>query len=384
MQEQQQENSDSTEEQVRQMLKEQQFIYDHNPANFKLQLGRYPPSTSSALFTFIKQLRPTMDLRRITVPIYLVSPISTLEKFCDTYRPAEQLTTIANQTCPKERIKILLASIIAPLCEAPCDTWYRIKPLNPILGEQFHAWFDHEDGSVTTFTAEQVSHHPPISAFHMENKKAGWVYRLTNEPKAKLGWNSIEVQVQGKTSFHILPLDETYEYYVPTYTATGVFIGAGSYCLSRKLKLKCNKTGYSVKIPFNPNLSISGHLMLNGKPVGQFKGSFRDKLVYIDDDGTEELLVDFVNMPVNPRKVKPVHEQKENESQFVWHHVRYALEHLKDDTVANEKKLQVEEYERSKRAKGEHENFTPELFKVSIEEQGTDDVPIFIRKGFNL
>lgn len=50
------------------------------------------------------------------------------------------------------------------------------KPLNPVLGEQFFgSWPAPADGSrgETTLVVEQVSHHPPITAYYMENKQAG-------------------------------------------------------------------------------------------------------------------------------------------------------------------------------------------------------------------
>ncbi len=47
------------------------------------------------------------------------------------------------------------------------------KPYNPILGEKFFCFWDLNDkeGSRTEFVGEQVSHHPPISGLHIENRK---------------------------------------------------------------------------------------------------------------------------------------------------------------------------------------------------------------------
>lgn len=46
------------------------------------------------------------------------------------------------------------------------------KPYNPVLGEVFKCeWDMREQGfGVTTFVGEQVSHHPPVSAFYVENR----------------------------------------------------------------------------------------------------------------------------------------------------------------------------------------------------------------------
>jgi hypothetical protein len=366
-----------------QLLKEQQFIYEHDPTDYKSQLNRYPVNTSSVLYTFVSNLRPTMDLRRISVPIYLIRPISTLEKFSDTYRPDDCLNQIPVEQCPKQRIKLLIKSIVTPLCESATKSWQYVKPMNPILGEQFHAWYDHVDGSVTTFVAEQVSHHPPISTFHMENKENKWVYRLTNEPRVKLGWNSIEIQVHGSTTFHLLDLDETYVYQPPKYTASGIFFGAGQYCLTDKIILYCDKTEYRIELPVDYELNITGKLCHKDTVVGIFEGNFNTSLWYIDrETGQRELFIDFVNIEVNPKKVKPVWQQAENESQRVWHHLRYAMKHLKNDEIAAEQKLQVEEAERAKRANGDHEKYVPENFIKS--EKSSEESPIYIHKSFSM
>lgn len=49
------------------------------------------------------------------------------------------------------------------------------KPYNPILGETFRCcWFHPQTNSHTFYIAEQVSHHPPVSAFHVSNRKDGF------------------------------------------------------------------------------------------------------------------------------------------------------------------------------------------------------------------
>ena len=50
------------------------------------------------------------------------------------------------------------------------------KPYNPIIGETFRCmWLNDTDQSKTFFIAEQVSHHPPVSAFYCSNRKGGYV-----------------------------------------------------------------------------------------------------------------------------------------------------------------------------------------------------------------
>ena len=47
------------------------------------------------------------------------------------------------------------------------------KPYNPIIGETFSCVVD-TGASRVSYVAEQVSHHPPVSAFYLENQKQGY------------------------------------------------------------------------------------------------------------------------------------------------------------------------------------------------------------------
>lgn len=48
---------------------------------------------------------------------------------------------------------------------------YPHRPLNPVLGELFYAhWPDKNGRGQTNLLVEQVSHHPPITAYVIENK----------------------------------------------------------------------------------------------------------------------------------------------------------------------------------------------------------------------
>lgn len=37
-------------------------------------------------------------------------------------------------------------------------------------------WYHPDDGSRTLLVAEQVSHHPPVSAFYAINRKKGYIF----------------------------------------------------------------------------------------------------------------------------------------------------------------------------------------------------------------
>jgi hypothetical protein len=64
------------------------------------------------------------------------------------------------------------------------------KPYNPVLGEIFRCNYELPDGSLMTCCAEQVSHHPPISALYCENQKKGLIIEGWYYPRSKFLGNS--------------------------------------------------------------------------------------------------------------------------------------------------------------------------------------------------
>ena len=61
------------------------------------------------------------------------------------------------------------------------------KPFNPILGETYQGSL--YDG--TRLYMEQISHHPPISAWDLEAPDASWRFTGVSEGTASFGGNSV-------------------------------------------------------------------------------------------------------------------------------------------------------------------------------------------------
>ena len=66
------------------------------------------------------------------------------------------------------------------------------KPLNPVLGELFYGvWPDKHGRGQTDLTVEQVSLHPPITAYYIENKSKGLSLQGHNAQKTSFSKASI-------------------------------------------------------------------------------------------------------------------------------------------------------------------------------------------------
>lgn len=90
---------------------------------------------------------------------------------------------------PIERMKLLITAGVSHM--EPCNTFE--KPLNPILGETYHAYMD--DG--TQIYCEQTSHHPPISHIHIVGPDNLYEFSMHSGYSASAWVNSITVNVIG-------------------------------------------------------------------------------------------------------------------------------------------------------------------------------------------
>jgi hypothetical protein len=123
------------------------------------------------------------------------------------------------------------------------------KPYNAILGEVFGAKFIHKD-SKTLYLAEQVSHHPPISAVYMTNRKKNFVLKGVLKPKSKFHGNSASTLLDGEIIFQLLNLKEQYIVVFPHVVAKGLIWGQQGLEMNDFLKIRCPKTNFSAKIEF--------------------------------------------------------------------------------------------------------------------------------------
>lgn len=144
------------------------------------------------------------------------------------------------------------------------------KPYNPILGELFRCCWKHPNGSTTFYIAEQVSHHPPISALYVTNRKDGFTLSATILAKSKfygkstkesycialyvtlpykIG-NSLSALLDGSARLTLLPRGEDYIITMPYAHCKGILLGTLTMEMGGEVYLKCEKTGYRADLEF--------------------------------------------------------------------------------------------------------------------------------------
>jgi hypothetical protein len=319
-------------------------------------------NNSSLLLHFIKNLKIGTDLTQISSPINFDGGYSVLERHSEDMRPSDRILGISQLESSEERFLQVLHYIISPLCTAPSQGFGKPrKPFNPILGEEFNCLWNHSDNSQTFVIAEQVSHHPPISAFYLYNKQNNFVREETIRPFPMFLGNKFEVSFSGHCRIHIFLPDgirETYEYSSPAFCGKGLFIGKACYELSKELKISCERTGLEATIKFKSGNVVKGEIVTHQSPQQQSKKKNKPvpiyefdgyivNQVYVTDLRTKKRSVfcDATNLEHLQKVVKPVSKQKENESRRVWHNVTYGIR-TKSLELATNAKLEIEAHQR--------------------------------------
>nr|XP_039260718.1 oxysterol-binding protein-related protein 8-like [Styela clava] len=308
------------------------------------------------IWTILKQLRPGMDLSKVVLPTFILEPRSFLDKLSDYYFHADLLSKAARVDDPYERMKAVAKWYLSGFYKKPDGIK---KPYNPIIGEIFRCKWQHpETESFTHYIAEQVSHHPPISAFAAVNKKDGFVVHGSILAKSKFYGNSLSAFLDGTVSLTLLHKREEYILTMPYAHCKGFLYGSMTMEFGGKVDITCQKTGYSTEIeyklkPFfggsDSSNRINGRILHGKKNLATIQG-FWDREIYLTDLKRATTSIFWKPTPEIraarlQRQVIAMNQQLPNESQKLWCHVTKAIE-VGDQNEATKYKCILEENQR--------------------------------------
>ncbi|KAF9130225.1 glycerol ethanol, ferric requiring protein [Mortierella sp. 14UC] len=234
------------------------------------------------------------------------------------------------------------------------------KPYNPILGEQYFAkWTGDEATGDIVLTAEQVSHHPPILGFHLENKKAGVILEGHCGQKSRFAMPAgIDVNQTGHAIVTLPNHDyETYLITLPSLNIRGIVTGRPSVELSGATYI-VSSAGLISSIEYSTRGYFSGErnsfkatlrpLDEDEDPFYTAQGVWSGVSNYVDlrsGDGQPKLFFDsLTDKPVAP-ELKPKDEMGELESHKLWSKVTHAI-NTKDYGAASREKSKIEDAQR--------------------------------------
>ncbi|KAH8864634.1 Oxysterol-binding protein-related protein 9 [Schistosoma japonicum] len=355
-------------------------------------------SHGSVITHLLSQLRIGMDLTRITLPTFILERRSTLEMYADFLAHADLWAVIPKSQTPRDRMVACLRWYLSAF-HAGRRSSVAKKPYNPTLGEIFRCYWplSTETGSDSintsekpqdtlcnsgpvpwapknsvVFLAEQVSHHPPISAFyaeHVSNRIAVDGHLWT---KSKFLGLSIAVEMVGSAVISLLNHDEEYVVTFPCGYGRNI-LTVPWIELGGKTSITCPRTGYVANIEFRTKPFYGGKKdTLRAEVFGpndkkaflSVEGEWNDKMLAKWSNGKTELFIDTRSLPTLKKHVLPRSRQEENESRRLWEEVTYNLKVGNIDAASDAKhRLEQRQRDLARQRRDSKYTWTPAHFR---------------------
>uniref|UniRef100_A0A8C9C5X4 Oxysterol-binding protein n=1 Tax=Phocoena sinus TaxID=42100 RepID=A0A8C9C5X4_PHOSS len=198
------------------------------------------------------------------MPIAFNEPLSFLQRITEYMEHVYLIHKASCQPQPLERMQ----SVAAFAVSAVASQWERTgKPFNPLLGETYE--LTREDLGFR-FISEQVSHHPPISAFYSEGLHQDFLFHGSIYPKLKFWGKSVEAEPRGTITLELLKHNEAYTWTNPTCCVHNVIIGKLWIEQYGTVEIVNHRTGDKCVLHFKP-------CGLFGKELHKVEGYIQDK-----------------------------------------------------------------------------------------------------------
>ncbi|XP_022106011.1 oxysterol-binding protein 1-like isoform X2 [Acanthaster planci] len=158
------------------------------------------------------------ELSKIPVPVNFNEPLSMLQRLAEDLEYAGMLHSAAEcKTTVEEMCFVAGFTIGAYASTAVRNT----KPFNPLLGETYE--FDRSDDLGWRALCEQVSHHPPAAAIHVEAKD--WILWTDITIASKFRGKYLQVFPQGIIHIQFRQSGSHYTYRKVTSTVHNIIVG---------------------------------------------------------------------------------------------------------------------------------------------------------------
>eukprot|EP01080_Neovahlkampfia_damariscottae_P006796 gene6796-10962_t len=304
------------------------------------------------------------DIFRMQMPTYFIQPVSLLEKF-STYCSQSPFTKGLSSKDDLSKLLELCGHFTSKVVFTNRKGVECSKPYNPVLGEVFKcSWKHPEDDSMTEFISEQVSHHPPKSAFRSINKDRNILFEGWYEPSTSFKMNYITFEFVGNFTLTLLDTKEVFNITFPNTSACGLLWGKSYYELGGKLIIEKPKDDLKLEMTIEGNKS-KGNVYKKKELLGKIYGKLNEQITFTESKTKKEKVIfELKSIKKEQIIVEELKKLEENESRKVWHPVTKQI-HLQNGEKATEEKLKIEQIQRDKRneleEKGEHHK--PKYFK---------------------
>jgi len=310
------------------------------------------PQNKSSWTSFLRSIASfNGDLSSLTAPAFILGTTSLTEFSGYWAEHPSVFVAPAAEKDPAKRALLVLKWFLSTLRQQYCSRSDELgtekKPLNPFLGELFLAKWDDEAGE-TKLISEQVSHHPPVTAYNISNEKHGVRLQGYNGQKATFS-STIVVRQVGHALLHLDAFDEDYFISLPSLHIEGLIRAAPFVELDKH-------TTISSSSGFVAHIDYSGRGWLSGKkntftatlsrqdapkdPLYTIDGQWNESFTVREGSGKKGAVVDSwrsTDHKTTPLVPTPANEQDPRETKRAWAKVVEAIRAGNMDATSAEK-----------------------------------------------
>ncbi|KAA0199967.1 Oxysterol-binding protein, partial [Fasciolopsis buskii] len=331
----------------------------------------------------LSQLKLGMDLTKIVLPTFILEKRSLLEMFADYMAHPDLYIQITRAPDPESRMIAFVQWYLTTFHAGRKDKICK-KPYNPIIGESFHCCWPVDlhvsvnDAMPTTdkttvssnssspdpdmevtlgesnlliYCAEQVSHHPPVTAFYFDCPAYKMELNASLHAKSKFQGMSVSVTMLGKTVLRLGEHNEEYHFAFPTAYARSI-LTVPWVELADKVAITCPQTGYSASVTFHTKVRVFFRQVLHGFCFLNMNFCLISLWVYHSNSCSSfkqsgrKWTINVNELGIVPKYVRPIESQRPEESRRLWQHVTAALQ-AGNIREATERKRELEERQRA-------------------------------------
>ena len=250
-----------------------------------------PEKSKEVSFNIFKILKDAIgkDLNRFAMPVFLNEPLSMLQKLCENFQYSDLLNKAAKEPNPHLRLAYVACFNIAGMS---MNIHRAKKVFNPILFETY----EYIDNKLNyRFIAEQVSHHPAISAFFAEGE--GWNIYSNSNSKVNISLTGyVEVKSLEKSYVNFTNYGDEINYTKPISKVRNI-LSDPTLDLYDKFWVKNNEGDECIvnMISYNESNKIgnlNGEIKdIEGNIIFKLEGNWCDKIKIINMKNKEQKII---------------------------------------------------------------------------------------------
>ncbi|KAI0011014.1 Oxysterol-binding protein [Xylariaceae sp. FL0662B] len=316
------------------------------------------------------------DLSSLTAPPFILSSKSLTEYSSYWCEHPAVFAAPAKEPDPEKRALLVLKWFLTTLKQQYATRTEQYgnekKPLNPFLGELFLGKWE-DDAGTTHLISEQVSHHPPATAYSVLNEPSNVHLQGYNAQKASFS-KTINIKQLGHAVLSVPDpanpgTQDKYLITLPSLHVEGLVFGAPFIELDSASYI-ASSTGYTAKVDYSGRGWISGKknsfvatLYRTGKEkevlyncAGQWTKAFEIHTGPAKNNSSATLIEtwDPTVTPTTELIVAPIEKQHPLESRRAWANVAAGITSGDMDYVSREK-TKIEQAQRAMRKKEQSE-----------------------------